>query len=133
MTIDRLDRMDAEMLRTDDLRSAAKRLPTDGFFMSIPARPDYDADLLLAQAAEEIDRLRSTLAAATSRAKKAEAERDEARELAVWLARWANCLDFWSEREFAWTSENHTVYSFRHDGTDAGILAALRRAMKGEG
>lgn len=74
-------------------------------------------------------------AVATERAarEEAEAERDEARELAVWLARWANSLDFWSEREFAWTSENHTVYSFRHDGTDAGILAALRRAMKGEG
>lgn len=49
-------------LQTRWLREAAARCAEGGAWMSIPARPDVDADLLLVRAADELDRLRTELA-----------------------------------------------------------------------
>jgi hypothetical protein len=41
----------------EQLRACGRRIPKEGFTMSIPARPDYDADLLLMRAADVIQAL----------------------------------------------------------------------------
>jgi len=51
----------------EQLRACGRRIPKDGFTMSIPARPEHDADLLLMRAADAIEVLLGEIEHAATR------------------------------------------------------------------
>lgn len=79
-------------INTDRLRQLA-HCAADGnwseFHMSIPARPDHDADLVLSAAADEIDRLRAENAELSSALRKiAEGNLGDRSGLFVFVVLW---------------------------------------------
>ena len=85
----------------------------------------------LAEAERTIAELRTDLRHMTQNARHYQAERDEARRVAVWASKFVHSHHV-TGFEY-WDANNSRVAIMSYgDGTDSGIYAALRRAM-GEG
>lgn len=89
-----------------------------------------DAAADITRLTDERDDARDLFAWLVAETERLTAERDEARALAVWAIKKAayGLIDVWRSSVGLPTKDDY--YEFEHDGTDAGILDALRRAKE---